>query len=241
MRVSGKVTGSILYELKDIVRPGISTKDIDDYVEKRIRGEGMIPTFFGYNDFPAGACVSVNDEIVHGIPDRQRILQEGDIVSVDIGATNDGWVSDAARTYPVGTVSEKAANIIAACRRSFFAGLAHCHEGERLSDISHAIQTEAEAAGFGVVRDFVGHGVGSELHEDPQIKNYGDPGRGVKLMRGMTFAIEPMITEGTYDSYVLENNWTVVTADRKLSAHYENSVIITGGEPEVITLDEREG
>jgi methionyl aminopeptidase len=240
MRISGKVTGSILYELKDIVRPGISTQEINDYVEKRIYGEGMIPTFLGYNDFPAGACVSVNDEIVHGIPDSGRILREGDIVSVDIGATYDGWVSDAARTYPVGTVSEKAANIIAVCRASFFAGLKHCREGARLSDIGHAVQVTAEAAGFSVVRDFVGHGVGCDLHEDPQIKNYGDPGKGVKLMRGMTFAIEPMINEGVYDSQVRENNWTVVTADGKLSAHYENSVIITGGEPEVITLDERE-
>jgi methionyl aminopeptidase len=240
MRASGKVTGSILYELKNIVRPGVNTKEINDYVDKRIREEGMTPTFLGYNGYPASACVSVNDEIVHGIPSGERVLAEGDIVSIDIGSTYDGWVSDAARTYPVGEVSENAANIIAVCRRSFFAGLSHCVEGARLSDISHAVQEIAEDAGYSVVRDFVGHGVGSAMHEDPQIRNYGDPGKGPKLIKGMTLAIEPMINEGTYDIKMLADNWTAVTADGKLSAHYENTVIITAGEPEVITLDERD-
>jgi methionyl aminopeptidase len=240
MRTSGKVTGSILYELKEIVRPGISTKEINDYVDKRIRAEGMTPTFLGYNGYPASACVSVNEEIVHGIPSAGRVLAEGDIVSIDIGSTYEGWVSDAARTYPVGEVSEKAADIIAVCRRSFFAGLEHCVAGARLSDIGHAIQEIAEGAGYSVVRDFVGHGVGSAMHEDPQIRNYGDSGKGPKLIKGMTLAIEPMINEGVYDTKMLADNWTVVTADGKLSAHYENTVIITGGEPEVITLDERD-
>ncbi|MDR2610061.1 MAG: type I methionyl aminopeptidase [Clostridiales Family XIII bacterium] len=240
MRISGKVNGSILFELKDIIKPGVSTKDIEAYVEKRIRAEGMTPTFLGYNGYPASACVSVNDEIVHGIPDEGRILDEGDIVSVDIGITHAGWVSDAARTYPVGRVSDTAAGIIAVCRESFFAGLAHCRVGERLSDISHAVQETVEAAGFSVVRDYVGHGIGSRMHEDPQIRNYGVAGKGPRLLSGMAFAIEPMINEGTYETKVLADNWTAVTADGKLSAHYENTVIITGGEPEVITLDERD-
>jgi methionyl aminopeptidase len=240
MRISGKVTGSILYELKDIVKPGVSTKEIDDYVEKRIRAEGMVPTFLGYNGYPASACVSVNEEIVHGIPTEDRKLQEGDIVSIDVGSTYEGWVSDAARTYAVGEVSTKAADIISVCRSSFFAGLKYCVEGANLSDVSHAIQEVAENAGFSVVRDFVGHGVGSQMHEDPQIRNYGEAGKGPKLISGMTIAIEPMINEGTYETKVLADNWTAVTADGKLSAHYENTVIITGEEPEVITLDERD-
>jgi len=240
MRISGKVTGSILYELADIVRPGISTKEIGDYVEKRIRAEGMTPTFLGYNGYPASACVSVNEEIIHGIPTETRKLAEGDIVSIDIGATYEGWVSDAARTYPVGEISAKAADIIAACRNSFFAGLEYCVAGARLSDVSHAVQEVAEGAGYSVVRDFVGHGVGSKMHEDPQIRNYGVPGKGPKLMKGMTFAIEPMINEGTYETRVLADNWTAVTVDGKLSAHYENTVIITGEAPEVITLDDRD-
>jgi methionyl aminopeptidase len=240
MRISGKVNGSILFELKDIIKPGVSTKDIEVYVEGRIRAEGMTPTFLGYNGYPASACVSVNEELVHGIPDVKRILKEGDIVSVDIGVTYNGWVSDAARTYPVGRVSDRAEGIMTACRNSFFEGLAHCRIGERLSDISHAIQKTVEDAGYSVVRDYVGHGIGREMHEDPQIRNYGDAGKGPKLLKGMAFAIEPMINEGTYETKVLADNWTAVTADGKLSAHYENTVIITGGEPEVITLDERD-
>ncbi|MDR0357227.1 MAG: type I methionyl aminopeptidase [Clostridiales Family XIII bacterium] len=240
MRISGRVTGSILYELRELIRPGISTMDIDRYTEGRIRSEGMIPSFKGYNDYPASACVSVNHEIVHGIPDEDRILEEGDIVSVDIGATYDGWVSDAARTYPVGNVSEEARRIIEVCRASFFGCLRYCIEGCRLTDIGHSIQRRAESAGYSVVRDFVGHGIGRDMHEDPQIKNYGPPGKGPQLLRGMALAIEPMINEGDYETEVLANNWTAVTSDGKLSAHYENTVIITGGEPEVITLDERD-
>jgi methionyl aminopeptidase len=240
MVTSGKVTGSILYELRDFIRPGISTLDIDAFVESRIRAADMAPTFLGYNGFPASACVSINEEIVHGIPEAERILSEGDIVSVDIGATYQGYVSDAARTYPVGAVSEKSQHIIDICRDSFFCGLEYCKAGSRLSDISNAIQTKAEAAGYSIVRDFVGHGVGKKMHEDPQIKNYGKPGKGPKLLKGMALAIEPMINEGDYDTEVLLNNWTAVTIDGKLSAHYENTVVITDGEPLVITLDERE-
>ena len=238
MRESGKVTGFILKELEDFIRPGLSTADVDRFVEKTIRGAGMIPTFKGYGGFPASACVSINDEVVHGIPSKKRILREGDIVSVDVGSTYKGYVSDAARTYPVGKVSEVAQHLMDATRDSFFAGLKYCKVGNRLSDISHAIQVYAEAEGFSVIRDFVGHGVGQEMHEDPQIPNFGKAGRGPRLAKGMVFAIEPMICEGTYDVRTLSNDWTVVTLDGKLSAHYENTVVITDGEPELLTLAE---
>ena len=238
MRESGKVTGFILKELENIIRPGISTADIDRFVEKTIRGAGMIPSFKGYGGFPASACVSINDEVVHGIPDKKRILREGDIVSVDVGSTYKGYVSDAARTYPVGEVSDVARHLMEATRDSFFAGLEYCKVGCRLSDISHAIQQSAEGEGFSVIRDFVGHGVGQNMHEDPQIPNFGKAGRGPRLAKGMVFAIEPMICEGTYDVRTLSNDWTVVTLDGKLSAHYENTVVITDGEPELLTLGE---
>lgn len=238
MRESGKVTGYILKELENIVRPGISTADIDAFVEKTIRGAGMTPTFLGYGGFPASACVSINDEVVHGIPDKNRILHEGDIVSVDVGSTYRGYVSDAARTYPVGQVSEIATRLMEATKASFFAGIEYCRVGFRLSDISHGVQVKAESEGFSVIRDFVGHGVGRQMHEDPQIPNFGKPGRGPRLAKGMVFAIEPMICEGAYDVRTLSNDWTVVTLDGKLSAHYENTVVITDGEPELLTLAE---
>ncbi|MDO4177273.1 MAG: type I methionyl aminopeptidase [Bacillota bacterium] len=238
MRESGKVTGFILKELENFIRPGLSTADVDRFVEKTIRGAGMIPTFKGYGGFPASACVSINDEVVHGIPSKKRILREGDIVSVDVGATHKGYVSDAARTYPVGEVSDVAKHLMQATKDSFFAGLEYCKVGCRLSDISHAIQVSAESEGFSVIRDFVGHGVGQEMHEDPQIPNFGKAGRGPRLAKGMVFAIEPMICEGTYDVQTLSNEWTVVTLDGKLSAHYENTVVITDGEPELLTLGE---
>ncbi len=236
MRESGKVTGFILKELENFIRPGISTADIDKFVEDTIRKNGMIPTFRGYCGFPASACVSINEEVVHGIPDKKRILKEGDIVSVDVGSTYKGYVSDAARTYPVGQVSEIAQKLMDATRDSFFAGIEFCRVGYRLSDISHAVQVKAESEGFSVIRDFVGHGVGQEMHEEPQIPNYGKAGRGPRLAKGMVFAIEPMICEGGYDVRTLSNDWTVVTLDGKLSAHYENTVVITDGEPELLTL-----
>ena len=206
MRESGKVTGFILKELENFIRPGISTADIDKFVEDTIRKNGMIPSFKGYGGFPASACVSINDEVVHGIPDKKRILMDGDIVSVDVGSTYKGYVSDAARTYPVGTISDVARRLIDATRDSFFAGLEYCKVGYRLSDISHAIQEKAEGEGFSVIRDFVGHGVGQNMHEDPQIPNYGKAGRGPRLAKGMVFAIEPMICEGGYDVETLLNN-----------------------------------
>lgn len=236
MRTSGKVTGTILHELTDFIRPGLSTLDIDRFVEERIRLHGMIPTFLGYGGFPASACVSVNEEVVHGIPEKGRILQEGDIVSVDIGATYKGYVSDAARTYAVGEISDEARRLIEVTEASFFEGIQYARVGHRLSDISHAVQEVAEAAGFGVIRDYVGHGVGHDMHEDPPIPNYGKAGKGPRLVKGMALAIEPMIVQGSYECETLLNNWTVVTADRKLAAHYENTVVITDGEPELLTL-----
>lgn len=236
MRKSGQVTKQVLEELADFIRPGISTQDVNGFVEDIITGHGMYPTFKGYSGFPAGACVSVNEEVVHGIPDKARILNEGDIVSVDVGSTYKGYVSDAARTYAVGKISDMAQKLIDTTRESFFAGLEFCKVGYRLSDIGHAIQERAEADGFSVIRDFVGHGVGQNLHEDPQIPNYGKPGRGPRLAPGMVFAIEPMICEGTYEVRTLKNNWTVVTKDGKLSAHYENTVVITDGEPQLLTI-----
>ena len=238
MRESGKVTGYILKELENFIKPGISTMDINEFVESTILKNKMIPTFKGYGGFPASACVSVNEEVVHGIPSKERILREGDIVSVDVGSTYKGYVSDAARTYGVGNISAEARRLIKATEASFFEGLKFCKVGYRLSDISHAIQVSAEGEGYGVIRDFVGHGVGKEMHEDPQIPNYGKPGRGPRLAAGMVFAIEPMITQGSYDVDVLLSDWTVVTVDGKLSAHYENTVVITDGEPELLTLFE---
>jgi methionyl aminopeptidase len=236
MREAGKVTGLVLKELENVIKPGISTADIDKFVEDTIRAHGMIPSFKGLYDFPASACISINEEVVHGIPDKKRILKDGDIVSVDVGSTYKGYCSDAARTYAVGEISETAQKLIDAARDSFFAGMEFCKVGFRLSDVSHAIQQKAEGEGFSVIRDFVGHGIGQDMHEDPQIPNYGKPGRGPRLVKGMVFAIEPMICEGGYEVETLSNRWTVVTADGKLSAHYENTVVITDGEPELLTL-----
>lgn len=236
MRESGKVTGYVLRSLEDFIKPGISTMDINNYVEKTITSYNMTPTFKGYGGFPGAACVSVNEEIVHGIPDKKRILKEGDIVSVDVGSTWKHYVSDAARTYPVGKVSDEAMSLIATTKESFFKGIEFAKVGYRLSDISHQIQTHAEAAGYGVIREYVGHGVGRNLHEDPQIPNYGPPGKGPRLLEGMVLAIEPMIVTGSYETETLLNNWTVVTLDGGLAAHYENTVVINDGEPELLTL-----
>ena len=236
MRESGKVTGYILKTLEDFIKPGMSTMDIDRYVEETIRKNKMIPSFKGYGGFPGSACVSINEEVVHGIPDKHRIIQEGDIVSVDVGSTYKGYVSDAARTYAIGKVEPEAQRLIDVTRESFFEGIKFARAGNRLSDISHAIQVHAVGAGFSVIRDFVGHGVGRDMHEDPQIPNYGKAGKGPRLVSGMVFAIEPMICQGGYEVETLLNDWTVVTADGKLAAHYENTVVINDGEPELLTL-----
>ncbi len=236
MREPCKVTAELLNDLAEFIRPGISTMDVNDFVEKRITGHGMTPTFKGYGGFPAAACVSVNDEVIHGIPNASRKLKEGDIVSVDVGATCKGYNSDAARTYPVGTISAEDQKLIDVTRQSFFEGIKYAMEGYRIGDIGHAVQKYAESFGMGVIRDYTGHGTGTKLHEDPYIPNYGKPGKGAKIERGMTLAIEPMIALGTYEVRVLGNDWTVVMADGKKSAHYENTILVTDGEPEILTL-----
>ena len=235
MRQSGQVTAMVLRELHQVIKPGVSTKDINDFVEEMIRSHQMIPTYKGYNGFPAAACVSVNEEVIHGIPSGKKKLREGDIVGVDVGCTYKGYISDAARTYAVGSVSAEASRLIRVAEEAFFAGLRCCRPGFRVSDISAAIQMKVEAAGFSVVRDFVGHGVGRELHEAPQIPNFGKPGRGLRIVKGMTLAVEPMINQGGFNVEVRQDNWTAVTQDGSLSAHYENTIVITDGEPELLT------
>lgn len=236
MREAGRLLAEVHEELAAFVKPGISTKDIDKYGEKLIRDRGCIPNFLNYNGYPASICVSVNDEVVHGIPNKHRILQEGDIVSLDAGLIYKGYHSDAARTHGVGQISESAQKLIDVTRQSFFEGIEFAKAGNRLHDISGAIGAYAESFGYGVVRDLVGHGIGTALHEDPQIPNFKQLRRGIKLVPGMTLAIEPMINAGTWRVCWLDDDWTVVTEDGALSAHYENTVLITDGEPEILTL-----
>lgn len=236
MREAGKVCGQILRDLKDIIKPGISTLEIDRFVEKTVREHGMTAAEKGYCGYPASICVSINDEVVHGIPSKKRHLKEGDIVSCDLVVEYKGYMADAARTYPVGQVSSEAMHLIETAERAFWNGIAYAKPGYRLQDISHAIQETVEGEGYGVIRDFVGHGIGSEMHEDPQIPNVGKAGKGPRLQPGMTLAIEPMITQGDWEIDVLEDDWTAVTLDGGLAAHYENTVVITDGEPELLTL-----
>ena len=236
MREDGRLLAEVHDELAAFVKPGISTKDIDKLGEKLIRDRGCIPNFLNYNGYPASICVSVNDEVVHGIPNKHRILQDGDIVSLDAGLIYKGYHSDAARTHAVGTISKEAQQLIDVTRQSFFEGIKYAKAGNRLHDISNAIAAYAESFGYGVVRDLVGHGIGTALHEDPQIPNFKQLRRGMKLMPGMTLAIEPMINAGTWEVCWLDDDWTVVSEDGSLSAHYENTVLITDGEPEILTL-----
>lgn len=236
MREAGKVTGEILREVEGFIRPGLTTHDVDAFVEERINLAGMKPAFKGYGGFPAAACVSVNEEIVHGIPSRNRVLKEGDIVSIDTGTIYRGYYSDAARTYPVGEISAAARKLIDVTKESFFRGIEYARVGFRLRDIGHAVQEYAEVNGMGVIRDYTGHGVGRNLHEDPQVPNYGVAGTGPHLKRGMVLAIEPMLALGTYECRTLANGWTVVTNDGKMAAHYENTVAITDGDPILLTI-----
>ena len=236
MREAGKVCGQILRDLADIIKPGISTLEIDRFVEKTVREHGMTAAEKGYCGYPASVCVSINDEVVHGIPSKKRHLREGDIVSCDLVVEYKGYMADAARTYPVGEVSPEAMHLIETAERAFFNGIAYAKPGYRLQDISHAIQETVEGEGFGVIRDFVGHGIGSEMHEDPQIPNVGKAGKGPRLQPGMTLAIEPMINMGTAEVHWGDDGWTVTSADHSLSAHYENTILITDGEPEILTL-----
>ena len=236
MREAGKVTGLILNELKELIRPGMSTMEIDRFVEKTVKAHGMTAAEKGYCGYPASVCTSVNEEVVHGIPSKKRILREGDIVSVDLVVEYKGYMADAARTYAVGKISPEAEMLIKTAEEEFWKGIEFAKPGYRLSDISHNIQTVVEGRGFGVIRDFVGHGIGRDMHEDPQIPNYGKPGKGPRLQAGMTLAIEPMICQGSYEVDVLLDDWTAVTVDGGLAAHYENTVVITDGEPELLTL-----
>ena len=237
MRQACKITAAARALAGEMVRPGVSTREIDKAVRDFIVSQGAKPSFLGYHGFPGSTCISVNSTVIHGIPGGY-VLQDGDIVSVDVGAYYKGFHGDCAATYPCGTVSAEAQKLIDVTKQSFFEGIRFAKRGNRVSDISHAIQKHVESNGFSVVRTFVGHGVGAQLHEEPEVPNFGAPGRGPRLLSGMTLAIEPMVNEGVYDVKVLKDGWTTVTADGKLSAHYENTVLITDGEPEILTVAE---
>ena len=234
MRRAGKLTAAARALAGEMVRPGVTTREIDSAVEHFIRKNGAVPSFLHYNGYPASACISVNDEIIHGIP-GPRVLQEGDIVSVDVGAYIGGFHGDCAATFPCGKISPEAQKLIDITRQSFFEGIQNAQEGHRLLDISAAIQQYVESNGFSIVREYVGHGVGAQMHEAPEIPNYGHPGRGPRLLRGMTLAIEPMVNAGSAAIKLMPDGWTVRTLDGKWAAHYENTILITDGEPEILT------
>lgn len=235
MRKAGKIVGETLLLLENKIKPGISTGELDRIAEEFIMGKGAKPSFKGLYGFPKTLCISVNNQVVHGIP-GDYILKEGDIVSIDCGAFVDGFHGDAARTFPVGKVSENAERLIQVTRDCFFEGIKFAQIGNRLTDISHAIQKYVEANGFSIVKTFVGHGIGRDLHEDPEVPNFGRPGKGPMLTKGMALAIEPMVNEGSFRVRTLKDNWTVVTSDGSLSAHYENTVAILPDGPEILTL-----
>ena len=237
MRKACKITAAARALAGEMVRPGVTTKEIDKAVHDYIVAQGAKPSFLNYNGYPASVCVSVNSTVIHGIPNGY-ILKEGDIVSVDVGAFYEGFHGDCAATYACGAISTEAQRLIDVTRQSFFEGIARAKKGNRVQDISHAVQTYVESNGFAVVRSFVGHGVGRKMHEEPEVPNFGMPGRGPRLLPGMTIAVEPMVNAGTYEVRVLKDGWTTVTADGKLSAHYENTVLITDGEPEILTVTE---
>lgn len=236
MREAGRILAKVHEELGKAIQPGMSTLDIDRLGEKLIRGFGCVPSFKNYNGYPASICVSVNNEVVHGIPNKHHIIQEGDIVSLDTGVIYKGYHSDAARTHAVGQISPEAQKLIDVTRQSFFEGIKFAKAGNHLNDLSSAIQAYAESFGYGVVRDLVGHGIGSHLHEDPEVPNFSRNRKGIKLVPGMTLAVEPMINIGTPNVEWLDDDWTVVTKDGSLSAHYENTILITDGEPEILSL-----
>ena len=236
MREAGRILAIVHEEMEKALKPGMSTMDINRIGEEVIRSYGCKPSFLGYNGYPASICVSVNDEVIHGIPDKKRIIREGDIVSLDAGVIYKGYQSDAARTHAVGDVTDEARKLIDVTRESFFAGIKFAKAGNYLHEISGAIEDVVVANGFTCVRDFVGHGIGREMHEDPQIPNFHQKRKGVKLQAGMTLAIEPMVNVGRYDVCWLDDDWTIVTEDGSLSAHYENTVLITDGEPEILSL-----
>ena len=237
MRQACKITAAARALAGEMVRPGVTTKEIDKAVHDFIVAQGAKPSFLNYNGFPASTCISVNNVVIHGIPGGY-MLQEGDIVSIDVGAFWKGFHGDCAATFACGRISPTAEKLISVTKQSFFEGLKFARQGYRVSDISHAVQNYVEENGFSVVRAFVGHGVGENLHEEPEVPNFGSPGRGPRLIRGMTLAIEPMVNMGHYDVQVLKDRWTTVTADGSLAAHYENTVLITDGEPEILTVTE---
>jgi len=234
MRAAGRVVGLLLVELASRVKPGVTTAELDAFSRSFIEGQGAVPAFLGYHGYPATICASVNEQVVHGIP-GPRALAEGDIIGIDVGAVLEGYVGDAARTFAVGKVSEEARRLMQVTKASLDAGISQARNNGHVQDIGAAVQAHAEKNGFSVVRDFVGHGIGRKMHEPPQVPNYGQRGLGPKLKSGMTLAIEPMVNAGVHQVDVLGDGWTVVTRDKKLSAHFEDTIIITNGEPEIIT------
>lgn len=236
MREAGALLNDVLTQLKGKIEPGITTKELDRFAEKLIRSYGAVPSFLNYEGYPASICASVDSQVVHGIPSASTVLKEGQIISVDCGLILDGWQSDSAFTAGVGKISEEAQRLIDVTEESFFAALEFAKEGCRISDIGHAVQQYVEQRGFSTVRALCGHGIGKEMHEDPQVPNYGIPGHGVRLRRGMTICIEPMIAAGDYHVKTLKDGWTVVTTDGSLCSHYEHTILITDGEPELLSL-----
>jgi len=235
MRAAGRIVGRVLAELRPLVKPGVETRELDAYAESRARALGAVPAFKGYRGYPASLCVSVDAEVIHGIPSARR-LREGEIVSLDFGVRLEGFYADAAVTVPVGVVSPEALRLVGAAERSFEAGIAELRDGARLSDVSAAVQRSVEAEGFSVIRQFVGHGIGRALHEDPQVPNFGAPGRGPRLRPGLTLALEPMIAEGGWEVDLRGDGWTAVTRDGRLAAHHEHTVALTGAGVELLTV-----
>jgi len=235
MRQAGNIVARVLQEMEDNIRPGVATGHLNKRAEKLIRKEGGEPAFLGYQGFPASICVSVNEELVHGIPGVRR-LQEGDIVSIDVGVNYRGFCGDAAKTFPVGEISSEAGRLLEVTREALQKAIEQLQEGNFLSDLSHAVQTFVEKQNYSVVRNYVGHGIGRQMHEEPQVPNFGPPGKGPRLQKGITLAIEPMVNEGTCEVEVLEDNWTVVTKDRRLCAHFEHTVGLTENGPDILTI-----
>ena len=235
MRAAGRILAEVKERLKALVRPGASTKDIDEDIESFIVCKGAVPAFKGYRGYPATVCTSINNEVVHGIPSAKRKLKDGDIIGLDLGCIVEGYYGDCAITLPVGPIPERVQELLDVTRESLDKAIVQCRAGNRIGDISHAVQTKCESHGFGVVRAFVGHGIGRSLHEEPQVPNFGEAGRGSVLKAGMVLAIEPMVTMGSWEVRVLEDGWTAVTADGSLAAHFEDTIVITGNGPEVLT------
>ena len=235
MRIAGRITAEALLVARDAVRPGITTKDIDTQIRRYIEKCGATPSFLGYGGFPGSACISINNEVIHGIPSPKRVLAEGDIVKIDVGARYRGYNGDSARTFPVGKVSDEALRLISVTEKSFYEAMKYAKAGNRIGDIGYAVESFVISNGYSVVKTYTGHGLGRELHEEPEIPNWGRAGRGARLYSGMTVAIEPMVNLGTEDVKVLNDGWTVKTCDGKLSAHYENSIAITDGDPIILT------